>query len=373
MTKLTSPIFTLILVAVVGNGVSAQESESGVRAVPTDTGYIDVHLHLRGGVLQGNTRINTQEGYLSSAANLISVMNQHGIQKAIVMPPPQIPNQNGPGSYEFLLRVAEDYPGRLYLLGGGKDLNELIHRYQENEVTDDIREEFRQRAEAMIGAGVKGFGEMTALHYSFRPRHPFEEVQADHPLFLLLADIAAEHDLPIDIHAEALAENTSRSEAFSRASPNNPPTSLRNIPGFERLLAHNREARIVWQHVGWDNTGHMTVDLLRRLLQAHPNLYMALKIRINDFARQPMRNRPVDGKWNIKEEWMAVFEEFPDRFVMGVDEFINVAWDSQGSAPGDLSGGAREPFKGWSLLQQLPLELRRKVGRDNATRIYRLD
>ena len=373
MTKLTSLILTSVVFTVVGNGVSAQEAEPVVPTGASDTSYIDVHLHLRGGVLEGNTRINTQEGYLSSAANLINVMNEHGIEKAIVMPPPQIPDQNGPGSYEFLLRVAEDYAGRLYLLGGGRDLNELIHQYQEHEVTDEVKEQFRERAEEMIGVGVKGFGEMTALHFSFRPRHPFEEIQPDHPLFLLLADIAAEHSVALDIHTEVLPEDMKLPEALGRASPNNPPTIEGNIPGLERLLTHNREAKIVWQHVGWDNTGHMTVNLLRRLLQAHPNLNMALKIRMNDFARQPMKNRPVDSDWNVKEEWLALFEDFPDRFVMGIDEFINVAWDSQSNAPGDLSSTTREPFKGWSILQQLPAELRQKIGRDNAARVYRLD
>ena len=86
-----------------------------------------------------------------------------------------------------------------------------------------------------------------------------------------------------------------------------------------------------------------------------------------------MRNRPIDEEWKVNEEWLNLFEEFPDRFVMGIDEFINVAWDSQGSAPGDLSAGAREPFKGWSILQQLPLEVRQKIGRDNAIGIYDLD
>ena len=293
MKKLTSLITAAVIGAFPGSSTFTQETGTNVSA-DADPGYVDVHMHLRGGILQGNTRINTHEGYLSSATNLIRIMNAHGIERAIVMPPPQIPNQNGPGSYEFLLRAVEAYPGRLYLLGGGKDLNELIHQYEASEVTDDIRQQFRERAEEMIGAGIKGFGEMTALHYSFRPRHPFEEVQPDHPLFLLLADLVADHDLALDIHTEALPEDMPRSVALGTTSPNNPPTSLRNIPAFERLLSHNREARIVWQHVGWDNTGHMTVDLLRGLLHAHPNLFMALKIRMNDFSRQPMRNRPVD-------------------------------------------------------------------------------
>jgi len=376
MTKLTSLILTLVLLTFVGSGVSAQEAERVVPTGVSDTGYIDVHLHLRGGVLRGDTRINTQEGFLSSAANLIMVMDSHGFEKAIVMPPPQIPDQDtpDPGDYELLLGLLEQYPGRIYVLAGGRELNVLIHQYREDEVTDEIKEQFRKKAEDLIGLGITGFGETTALHLSFSQSHPYAEVQPDHPLFLLLADIAAEHGLPLDIHTEALPENINLPEALGRASPNNPPTLQGNIPGLEHLLAHNRQAKIVWQHIGWDNTGHMTVELLRRLLQAHPNLYMALKIRMNDFAGQPMRNRIVDGDWKVKQEWLELFEDFPDRFMIGTDEFIRVTSDSQGPAayrPDEA--GARVQLSGWSILQQLPVEVRQKIGRDNAARIYNLE
>ena len=48
MTKLASLILTLVFFTFVGNGVSAQEAEPVVPTGTSDTGYIDVHLHLRG-------------------------------------------------------------------------------------------------------------------------------------------------------------------------------------------------------------------------------------------------------------------------------------------------------------------------------------
>jgi hypothetical protein len=56
-------------------------------------------------------------------------------------------------------------------------------------VTDSLRQEFEQKAFQAIKDGAKVFGEMAALHFSFSQRHGFSQTPADHPLFLLLADI----------------------------------------------------------------------------------------------------------------------------------------------------------------------------------------
>ncbi len=306
-------------------------------------------------------------GYLTSATSLVSLMDRYGVGKAIIMPPPQISGQNGPGNYAQLLPALERYPERLFLLAGGQELNLLIHRYSEDEVTAEIEAQFQSGAEELIALGAIGFGEMTALHLSFNQRHPFEEVQPDHPLFLLLADIAADNGVPIDLHTEAVAATMRLPEGLDRRTSNNPSTLQGNIRGLERLLAHNRDTKIVWQHVGWDNTGDMTVELLRALLKSHSNLYLAIKVeeRLNDFAGQPMKNRIVDGDWIVVPEWLALFEDFADSIVIGTDEFIRLPGASQGSPLA---------FKEtWSILEQLPADVREKIGRDNAAMIYGLD
>ena len=50
--------------------------------------------------------------------------------------------------------------------------------------------------------GAAGFGEMAAEHFSGGT--PYQFAPPDHPLFLLLADIAARHDVPIDQHMNAV-------------------------------------------------------------------------------------------------------------------------------------------------------------------------
>jgi predicted TIM-barrel fold metal-dependent hydrolase len=154
--------------------------------------------------------------------------------------------------------------------------------------------------------------------------------------------------------------------AAARMSQKNPATLKANIPGFERLLDHNPNARIVWQHIGWDNTGEMTIELLRRLLKAHPNLYIAFRSaeRIQDDTGNSIPNRIVGGDLKIKPEWMEFFKEFPDRFVVGTDEFIPI--------PGDTTKIPQSFEETWRLMAQFPPELAAKIGRENAIRIYNL-
>src|SRR5207248_7902490 len=110
----------------------------------------------------------------------------------------------------------------------------------------EVQNKFRQRAEEMLRQGATGFGEMTAEH--FDGATPYQYAPPDHPLFLLLADVAAQHSVPISLHMEAVVRNMPLPSGLK--SPPNPPQLHENITAFERLLNHNRRAIIVWAHAG---------------------------------------------------------------------------------------------------------------------------
>jgi hypothetical protein len=183
---------------------------------------------------------------------------------------------------------------------------------------------------------------------------------------LLLADIAAQHQVPIDLHMEAIVRRRLTPENLRRAAAANPSVLEPTIPAFERLLAHNRNARIVWQHIGWDNTGDMTPELVDRLMSTHPNLYIAL--RVENRSHQvgngpPMPNRLVDTSGRFKVEWLALVKKYQDRVVIGSDEFT---FPVQRWRPNQSFAET------WSLMEQLPQPLAKKLGSDNPRRIYNL-
>ena len=137
--------------------------------------------------------------------------------------------------------------------------------------------------------------------------------------------------------------------------PPNPPRLHANIAPLERLLAHNPRAKLIWAHAGSDNVGFRSPDMMRKLLRAHPNLYMEIKYDPGFPGKDPPI---VDGK--LKPEWLKLYQDFPDRFIIGSDQHF----DPPATVP--LARAQQNAL----LLNQLPPDLRKKIATENAARIY---
>lgn len=324
--------------------------------------FIDTHTHLDGITASGTD-------YPGAGETALAAFTPPGVRTGIVMPMPLPPTNAVPFDVAELAPVVARCRQRFALGGGGGSLQPMIvGAPSPSQVTPDLRKRFEEKAAEIVRAGAVVFGEMAALHMSFAAGHPFEDTPADHPLFLLLAEIAAKARIPIDLHIDAVTRDSPTPPPYRQLSPNNPATLRENVSGFERLLAHARDATIVWAHSGADQTGHGTPALYKRLMQAHPNLVLQLKIAVTTIPGKSMfsQNDVLDGE-RVRPAWLDVIRSFPDRIVLGGDNFH--------SAP-----GARTPFqrpqdnapRARILLQQLPADLARKVASENALRIYRL-
>jgi hypothetical protein len=251
-------------------------------------------------------------------------------------------------------------PDRLFFGAGGTELNCLIQKTPDTGiVTEEQRRAFMAKVESLLApGGVAAFGEIAALHLSWAANHPFEETRANTPLFQLLADEAAKRGLAIDLHMDAVSEDEDTPSFFAQASPNNPARLSANVPALEALLAYNRNARIVWAHVGRDTTGQMTPDLVRRLVEAHSNLYCQIAPEY-----RPLKSPTaiVDGSGTIRPAWLQVIEAHPDRFVLGTDTFYK---------------GTAEDQKVLRMVQhflgQLPADLALRIGCTNPVAVYGL-
>ena len=353
-------------------------------------GYIDTHMHLHplgldavmgraarppvgggGGAREGGPPgggAGEQSANLVRAAdNLVTRMDRQGVAKALIVVVPA-GRQPGAAAYRAMRQAVRRHPGRLFLMAGGATLGPMMQRTDPARVGAETRRRFAARAEAVLEAGAKGFGEMIAYHLCMAEGHSFQAAPADHPLFLMLADIAARHGVPIDVHMEAVETPMRTPDNLRRACRANPPRLEPTIPAFERLLAHHREARIVWQHIGWDNVGRMRLGLMRRLLDRHPNLYLALRVeaRVDQVGGGgPMPNRIVDRQMRVRPDWLGFMTDFQDRLMIGADEFIGPVERPRQRA--------RSFSETWSILDQLPPRIAAKIGRDNAARVYRLE
>lgn len=338
-------------------GSSTQSSPLHHREKTPPLSYVDTHNHLVGKRVMGKMNFN------KAVKNVLTSMDDAGVKYCLLLPMPQTVNQNLRLSFEDLLSIQEEYPERFGLLGGGGTLNVMIQEaVHDGNVSSELLRKFDARVEELVEKGAVGFGEMTAEHFSMDPQHPYETAPPDHPLFLRLADFAAQYGLPIDLHMEAIPEQMAMPGRFK--SPPNPEILQENIEAFSRLLAHNRNAKIIWVHQGWCNTGKRNVALTRKLLQENSNLYLSLRIASGMKKRKVAHATfPLNRDGSLKADWLKLFQEFPDRFCIGSDEIVKP--DNSHPSSGSIHSTV-------SLLDQLPPQLQVLFGYENAKRIYNL-
>jgi predicted TIM-barrel fold metal-dependent hydrolase len=320
----------------------------------------DVHMHIIGGAH------NTKFGSAVDAA--LALMDRYGVRKAVTMSPPRSPQIKQNFDYPDFIQDVRAHPRRLAFMGGGGLLNPLMHGVPDPAmVTEAIRVKFADTARQILQAGARGFGEMSSLHMSLSPTHGYNFVPADHPLLLLLADIAAEHDVPIDLHMDALAKSIPTPQRL--AHNQNPPTLPATIPALRRLLEHNPKAKIVWAHGGSDHAGDQTAALVGRMMDRYPNLYVSLRPVP---PRAPVMNKLFTAK-RIDPAWRKVFTRHADRFVIGNDCFVLPPEVKSGGAPFEFSQSNDRRLRATRIfLGLLPPALARKFAYENAARLYKL-
>jgi predicted TIM-barrel fold metal-dependent hydrolase len=353
-------LVALALVFCLGIPVNAQAPRQPAAAPGP---WIDVHLHLVPGLI-GRSRTD----FAGAVQTALRDMDELGIAVAIVLPPPQVDGQER-YDHEAFTSALERHRGRFAFMGGGGSLNAILHRHADPaQVSDAVRRDFAAAAEKIIDAGAAGFGEMAALHMSAVQGHPFESVSADHPLLLVLADVAARRDVPIDLHMDAAEGDTPTPPRFS--VPPNPPRLADTIGGLERLLRHNPKARIVWAHGGSDPIGGQSPATIARLMDAHPNLFVSL--RIVGGGAQNMQHRALrDG--DLEPGWRALLTRHPDRFVIGTDSFMLAPTVRGGGPATQFAERNAQKLRATTLfLSLLPPEVANKISSENAARIYRL-
>jgi len=355
MTRLARKFEAMLSVSVIGiatlalgmhvsfagqSAANTTKMPPAMEPVPALTPFVEEHAHFDETNPQGSIRA------------ALSALGHENAAMIIFQISPDTFDHPGHYDTEILLAEVKKHPGKLAITGGGGSLNSMIIQ---SAVTGDagpeVRKKFKERADELLREGVVGFGEMTAEHFSGYT--PYQYAPIDHPLFLLLADIAAEHKVPIDLHMEAVPWDMALPEG--QKSPPNASRLHANIAAFERLLSHNPRAKIIWAHLGSDFTGFRTVDLDRRLLLAHPNLYMEIKAD----PVSPGFNYPLDADGKIKPEWLKLFAEFPDRFVIGSDQHYPLP-----------KGEDRRWQEVILLFNQLPAEVHKKIGTENVAAIY---
>ena len=328
----------------------AGEADAAVDASASVRPWIDTHAHSVG----IHSACNTQ----ACVDAVVATMDTFGVKRTILLHPPSPSNTSVANCEKSVRDVVALRPDRFFLGAGGCELNSKIQATVGTAVTQEIRDSFGSRAQA-LAPGAVAFGEMAALHVSYEAAHAFEEITPNAKLFQDLADIAATQKIAVDLHMDAVKQTMTTPSYFTSKSPNNPAQLQGNTDAFSQLLAHNRGARFVWAHVGRDTTGDMTPTLVDAMLAANTNLFIQIH---PTFAPLKSTNAIVaDETFAIRADWLDLLKKYPDRAVLGTDVFFT---GTETDA---------KPLKAVQLfLQGLPVDLATKIGCVNPVTIYGL-
>lgn len=116
----------------------------------------------------------------------------------------------------------------------------------------------------------------------------------------------------------------------------------------ENLFAHAPNAKLIWAHTG---IGGTPPERVRELLRRHPTLMGELSYR---------PGLVVDGR--LDPEWRALFVEFPDRFLVGSDTWVNARWQ--------YYEGLMAEARRW--LGELPPEVAQRIAWGNGAALFGL-
>lgn len=83
-----------------------------------------------------------------------------------------------------------------------------------------------------------------------------------------------------------------------------------DVDAVERIFKLDPQARVLWAHSGFDRP-----EQIAAMLRKHKNLWADLAYRSDHGS---------GGK--VPAEWRALFNEFPDRFMVGTDTFTPERW-----------------------------------------------
>lgn len=275
-----------------------------------DTEHMDIfdsHVHIM-------TKVSTSQ--------IISEMDRAGVSMSLLYP---IDGNNDSDS----LKAMSQYPGRFVTFVDTPDSPEPSTWFKQGQT-------FVKFAEAQLNTGkFYGIGETNLRYYGASGVTPPPDIyiSPDSPLWFQLVDLSAKYHVPISFHF----------------IPDDPVANT----AFERMLGHNKDATVIWAHLGFNN---MPLDRskLNDFLLRYPNLYF------DTAGIQNMQNPPpqINSNWallanqsngqgQLNEDWKQFFETWNSRILFGSDagggpngleRWLNYASNTSNGATPDAIG-----------------------------------
>lgn len=255
---------------------------------------IDTQVHL-------NTRRNRdpEPGELES---IVEVIRDTGVELAIFMATPnegRKPNSDVRIAHRKMLRdLARD---RIKLFCCGTYITYWLHLAFGNGYSkEDLDGILKRLSEDLDSGDYAGIGEVGLYHFNKNGEQPVISYPPDFEPFLRIADVVASKAKWFDLHAEP-------------ADPEGKSYEAKVFGGIELLLRRNPDLKLILSHTAMTNPAN-----LRKLLRRYPNVMINIKHRKSHWNWRNLE--PINNlKLELYEDWAELFEDMPERFMVGTD------------------------------------------------------
>ncbi|MFB3885786.1 MAG: amidohydrolase family protein [Thermodesulfobacteriota bacterium] len=301
-----------------------------------DIPLIDAHNHL-------NRNIPVEA--------LIGPMGKAGVKRMVLLPRHyKSPKDGGLASDEQARDYIRKHPGSFIPFVGGQrdDLGPKSRRWNDLAALDPLLREMREKLDT---GEFFGLGEFILVHHAYEITNTTEtggevRIRADSTAMKEFAKLAARYQVPVLFHAEAEPEV---------------------VEEVLRLFDSSPDTRFIWAH----NGGRSSAEQIGKFLNRYPKLMADLGHMFNGPRTQggygkywprktPWIHLVQDDDGKILPEMKALFEAFPDRFVIGTDTAhtpVLIHYEYRIAI-----------FR--VMLAQLTANTARKIGYENAERLF---
>jgi len=281
---------------------------------------------------------------------IINVMDRNNVSSQIVMAryyPALSGYDDEPGNDKLALRLARKYPGRFFsLVGMQKPSLTGAHKWHN---PDNTVRGILERTEMKLASGqFHGIGEVIVRHFAYSSgRHAELENPIYSNFMKRLSELASRYDVPIVFHMEG---------------------EPKYVKDLSRLLSEFPRARYVWSH----NCGRSKADIIKSMLDNHPNLFCDLASMTNvgrtgygiGWPRMEAYTALIEEKGKLFPSMIELYETFPDRFMIGMDVAHAHGMNHRNYA--------RRSNRFRELLGQLKLQTAAAIAEQNAKKIFKL-
>jgi len=186
------------------------------------------------------------------------------------------------------------------------------------------------------GARVIGEIHVNTLNSAANPR-VYHKIKGDAPTLKAMLDLAAKYKRPLNIHAE-WDSDTAREVV--------------------KLAESNRDARLILSHCGVK----ATASDIREVMEKNPNVMCDMSFRSPPQLKGISIARTAFDSGRLSGDWKKLIEDFPDRFIVGIDDVQS--WAEYESVVNSIRTG---------LLANLAPEVAEKVAYRNAQALLGLE